>query len=86
MGHIARFEELIAWQKARDLNNVLFEITSNGKFRNDFSLKDQILRAINSIMLNIAEGFGRRSNKEFIQFLVTAHGSAQKSNLLFILL
>jgi len=78
MSKFNKFEDILAWKKARELNNVLFEIASNGKFRSDFSLRDQMLRAVNSVMLNIAEGFGRRSNKEFIQFLVTAHDSASE--------
>lgn len=78
MGNFNKFEDIQAWQKARELNKYLFSITNSGKFKNDFSLKDQILRAANSIMLNIAEGFARRSNKEFIQYLVFAHGSASE--------
>jgi four helix bundle protein len=78
MSKIERFEDIIAWQKARSVNNEIYEFSSNGRFSKDFALKDQILRASNSIMLNIAEGFGRRSNKEFIQCLVIAHGEASE--------
>ena len=87
MGKFNRFEDILAWQKARELNKVLFEITSKEKFCKDFSLKDQILRASNSIMLNIAEGFARRSNNEFIHFLVMSHGSsAEIQSALYIAL
>ena len=76
MAKIERFEDIQAWQKARVLNRKIYEVTGEGGFSKDFSLKDQIRRAAISIMLNIAEGFARRSNKEFRQFLYIAHGSA----------
>jgi four helix bundle protein len=73
-----RFEDINAWQKARELNSFIYNISNNGKFKSDYSLRDQVNRASLSIMLNIAEGFGRRSNKEFINFLVISHGSASE--------
>jgi four helix bundle protein len=76
MGKINRFEDIQAWQKARELNNVIYGITRNSHFSKDFSLRDQIRRASVSVMANIAEGFGRRSRKEFSNFLNMAHGSA----------
>lgn len=76
MAKIERFEDIQAWQKARDLNKDIYDITKNAYFSKDFSLRDQIRRASVSIMANIAEGFGRRSNKEFANFLNMAHGSA----------
>lgn len=76
MAKIERFEDIQAWQKARDLNKDIYDITKNAYFLKDFSLRDQIRRASVSIMANIAEGFGRRSNKEFANFLNMAHGSA----------
>lgn len=76
MSSFKRFEDINAWQKARELVNMLHSVTNAGKLKNDYSLKDQLNRAGLSIMLNIAEGFGRRSNKEFINFLVMSHGSA----------
>ena len=76
MGKIGRFEEIEAWQKARDMNKDVYKITGNSSFSKDFSLKDQIRRASVSIMANIAEGFGRKSRKEFANFLNMAHGSA----------
>lgn len=76
MGKIERFEDIQAWQKARELNKNIYDITKNAQFSKDFSLRDQIRRASISIMANIAEGFGRRSKKEFANFLNMAHGSA----------
>jgi len=51
-------------------------VTSQGTFARDFSLRDQIRRAAVSISSNIAEGFARQTDKEFVQFLYTARGSA----------
>jgi len=76
MGKIERFEDILAWQKARELNKDIYEITKSSNFSKDFSLRDQIRRASVSIMANIAEGFGRRSKKEFANYLNMAHGSA----------
>ena len=76
MGKIERFEDIQAWQRARGLNRKIYTITGKGAFSKDFALRDQIRRAAISIMLNIAEGFARRSNKEFRQLLFVAHGSA----------
>ncbi|MFQ5903161.1 MAG: four helix bundle protein [Candidatus Binatia bacterium] len=73
---IERFEEIQSWQKARELNREMYDITKNAQFSKDFSLRDQIRRATVSIMANIAEGFGRKSKKEFANFLNMAHGSA----------
>jgi four helix bundle protein len=72
---IRRFEDILAWQKARGLTNSIYKETSVGAFAKDYSLRDQVRRASASIMLNIAEGFGRKTDKEFKQFLVQAHGS-----------
>jgi len=79
MSKFNRFEDILAWQKARVLVNDLYKIIDEvEKFKKDYNLKDQILRASFSIMLNIAEGFGRKSNKDFIHFLIIAHGSASE--------
>ena len=69
---ISRFEELIAWQKARALAASIYRLTSRGGFSKDFGLKDQIQHAAVSVMSNIAEGFERGSSAEFHQFLVIA--------------
>lgn len=74
MAKIERFEDIQAWQKSRELNKDIYKITMNPSFSKDFSLKDQIRRASVSIMANIAEGFGRKSNREFSNFLNMSHG------------
>ncbi len=73
---IERFEDIQAWKKARELVKSIYQVTSEGGFARDYSLKDQIRRASVSIMSNIAEGFSRRSTNEFTQFLFIAKGSA----------
>lgn len=69
------FEDLIAWQKARALTNEVYTLTATGPFSKDFALRDQIRRAAISVMSNIAEGFERKGDREFHQFLVIAKGS-----------
>jgi four helix bundle protein len=87
MSKIKRFEDLICWQKSRDMVRTIYTVTAAEKFRFDYSLKDQIRRAGVSIMLNIAEGFGRRSHKELKQFLFISHGSVSElQSSLYILL
>lgn len=76
MAKIVRFEDIQAWQKARGLVREIYSVSNSGLFSKDFGLRDQIRRAAVSIMLNIAEGFARKTNREFCQFLVVAHGSA----------
>ncbi len=75
MATIERFEDIEAWQQARILVNDIYTVTSDGRFARDFGLRDQIRRAAVSILSNIAEGFERGGNKEFIQFLYVAKGS-----------
>jgi four helix bundle protein len=75
MGRVDRFEDLIAWQKARELTKRVYLCTAKGGFSKDFGLRDQIRRASVSVMSNIAEGFERGSRAEFHQFLVIAKGS-----------
>jgi four helix bundle protein len=72
---IRRFEDLIAWQKARELTKNIYLLTATERFSRDFGLRDQIQRAAVSIMSNIAEGFERSGKAEFHQFLVIAKGS-----------
>jgi four helix bundle protein len=87
MGTVKRFEDLKVWQKAREFVKNIYEATSTGLFAKDFGLKDQIRRAGVSIMLNIAEGFAPKTNKEFSHFLVQAHGSsAEVQSALYIAL
>jgi four helix bundle protein len=73
---IERFEDIEAWQKARELTRQIYDASNDGPFARDFGLRDQIRRASVSIMSNIAEGFERGTNKEFIQFLYIAKGSS----------
>ncbi|HRH43157.1 MAG TPA: four helix bundle protein [Pyrinomonadaceae bacterium] len=75
MGKFSKFEEIQAWQKAKDATLAVYQITSNSEFAKDFGLKDQIRRASVSIMANIAEGHGRKTNVEFANFLNIARGS-----------
>src|SRR5437763_9647771 len=76
MATFKRFEDILAWQRARESTKLAYEMTADGNFSKDFGLRDQLRRASVSIMANIAEGFGRRSDKEFANFLNMAHGSA----------
>jgi len=69
---IDRFEDIIAWQKAKELTAKIYELFAESK---DFGFNNQIQRASVSVMNNIAEGFERRSNNEFRQFLFIAKGS-----------
>jgi four helix bundle protein len=74
---LTRFEEIEAWQQARKLVNAVYEaIRENGMFQKDYRLINQIQAAAVSAMSNIAEGFTRKSNKEFIQFLFISKSSA----------
>ena len=75
MQKIERFEDIIAWQKARALTKEIYASTRVGQFVKDFGLKDQIQRASVSSMANIAEGFERGGDKEFAQFLSHSKGS-----------
>ena len=76
MAKVERFEDLKVWQGSRDAVNAIYKTSSNGAFARDYALRDQIRRAAISIPSNIAEGFSRHSNKEFIQFLFISKGSA----------
>ncbi len=73
---ITRFEEIEVWKKARELTRLIYQASADGTFSKDFGLRDQIRRAAVSVMSNIAEGFERDGNKEFIQFLSIAKGSS----------
>jgi len=76
LGTIRKFEELEAWQHARALVQEVYSLTAGGRFAKDFGLRDQIRRSSVSIMANIAEGYERDGNAEFIHFLSIAKGSA----------
>lgn len=87
MPKILRFEDLQAWQRARQLANAVCDLTEVGKFAHDFRLRDQINDAAGSIMHNIAEGFDSGTSLEFIQFLKISRRSASEvqSELYFAL-
>lgn len=72
------FEEINAWKKAYEITLQIYRLTDNGRFAKDYGLRDQIRRASVSVMANIAEGHGRRSNSEFANFLNLARGSAHE--------
>ncbi len=72
---IDKFEDLIAWKKARKLTREIYQVTRKNNFASDFGLSSQIQRAAVSIMSNIAEGFERASRAEFHLFLVHAKAS-----------
>jgi len=74
-GGIEKFEDLVAWQKARELTKSVYEITKQREFSRDYGLRDQIRRAAVSIMSNIAEGFERGNPRELHQFLSIAKAS-----------
>lgn len=76
MAKFNKFEEIQAWQKAYEVTLLIYKITGDGNFSKDYGLRDQIRRASVSIMANIAEGHGRRTNIEFANFLNIARGSA----------
>ena len=76
MPTIARFEEIEAWQTARELTKLIYLFTEASKFSRDFGLKDQIRRASVSIMSNIAEGFESQTQAQFIRYLGIAKASA----------
>ncbi len=75
MSSIQRFEEIEAWQKARELARAIYACSAEGGFTKDFVLRDQIRRAAVSVVSNIAEGFERDGKGEFVQFLSMAKGS-----------
>jgi len=75
MATINNFEELKVWQKARMLCQEIYEIIEKEKFCKDYKLKDQINGSSGSVMDNIAEGFERQGNNEFINFLTISNGS-----------
>ncbi len=75
MGRTKKFEDIESWKRARSLTKNIYQVTATGKFAHDFGLKDQMRRATVSILSNIAEGFERGGDKEFLQFLALAKGS-----------
>lgn len=85
MSKVERFEDLVAWQKARVLTKEIYAATRDGALRRDYGLSGQMQRASVSIMSNIAEGFERGKRGEFHQFLSIAKGScAETRSLLYV--
>jgi four helix bundle protein len=76
MAKVTRFEELYYWQKARELVNIVYNLSNEGRFSKDYDLCRQICRAVGSSMHNIAEGFDAGSDAEFSRFLKIARRSA----------
>lgn len=75
MATIQRFEDIEAWKSARKACNLVYELTRSGEISKDYALTNQLRRAAISIASNIAEGFEREGNKEFLNFLSIAKGS-----------
>ena len=75
MAKIERFEDIDSWNLAREVTRVIYRVSSDGRFAKDFALVNQIRRSAVSILSNIAEGFERNGDREFIQFLTIAKGS-----------
>jgi four helix bundle protein len=75
MAAFKRFEDIKAWQKARRVTTKIYTVSASDRFAQDYGLRNQIQRASVSVMANIAEGFGRHSDKDFANFLTMAHAS-----------
>jgi len=75
MAKIEKFEDIISWQEARKLNKIIGDLIDGGRFKHNYRLIGQIEGSAGSVMDNIAEGFERGGNKEFVQFLYIAKGS-----------
>ena len=75
---IEKFEELDSWKKARELTNLIYDLTEQEGFKKDFRLCGQVRDASGSIMHNIAEGFDAGSDAEFIRFLKISRRSASE--------
>ncbi len=79
MAKIEKFEDIKSWQLARKVTGKIYALTKVGEFSRDFALRDQIRRSTVSVMSNIAEGFEREGNKEFINFLTIAKASCAEA-------
>ena len=87
MAKVEKFEDLICWQKARELVNLVYSISRNNALSKDYGLRDQLRRAAVSSMTNIAEGFARFHPGDFIRFLDIAQSSAvEVKSLMYVVL
>ena len=87
MPRIQRFEDLESWKIARGVVSEIYKLARKGSFAQDYALRNQICRSSVSIMANIAEGFERDGDKEFLNFLSIAKGSAGETrSLLYVAL
>jgi four helix bundle protein len=78
-------EEIQAWQKARELVRQIYKTSQDGRLKRDLGFRDQLCRASVSSMSNIAEGFGRKNDREFARFLDIAKGSTTEvQSLLYV--
>jgi four helix bundle protein len=86
MSKVNRFEDLRCWQASRKLVGYIYNVAEFGKLSKDFETRGQLKRAALSSMSNIAEGFGKFSNKEFIRYLDIAQSSAlEVKSILYVL-
>jgi len=86
MSAVKNFEDLKCWQAARELTRLIYQVSGQDPLAKDWDLRAQIRRASVSAMSNIAEGFGRRSEKEFVRFLEMSQSSVQEvKSLTFVI-
>jgi len=87
MAKIERFEDLKCWQESRILVKAVYTLCDRSLLAKDFDTKSQLKRAALSVMNNIAEGFGRYSNKEFVRFLdIASSSAAEVKSILYVVL
>ena len=87
MATIKRFEDIKAWQRARELAQIVYQTSSAGEFARDFGLRDQFRRTAVSVMSNIAEGFARKGDRDFARFLDISKGSSvEVQSILYVAL
>lgn len=83
---VTRFEDLDCWKAARELTTTIFFVSNNGKLATDWDTRSQLRRAAVSTMNNIAEGFARYHNGEFVQFLnISQSSAAEVKSMLYLL-